>query len=193
MANALIQPKINTIADYEAVVANPANSDRRFELIHGEIVEKLPTEEHGAIAAMIIHLLMAFILPRNLGRVSVEPRHQIPADNHNARLPDLAFTSTERALPIVKKGGVPQMPDLAIEIKSPDDRVREMREKADYYLRNGARMVWLVYPKSHSMEVCTLNPEDAMQITPLAEDEALQGGDVLPEFSVTVGEFFDIS
>jgi len=193
MTDAVVQPKIYTIEDYESFVAEPANSDRRFELIHGEIVEKLPTEEHALIAAMISHLLMTFVLPHKLGRVAVEPRHQVPGDNHNARLPDVAFTSTERALPVVKEGGVPQMPDLAIEIKSPDDRVREMREKADYYLRNGARAVWLVYPDSQSMEVCTLNAEDAMQIAPLVADEILHGRDVLPGFSVTVGDFFKVS
>jgi Uma2 family endonuclease len=182
-----------TIAEYEVFVAERANSERRFELIHGEIVEKSRGEERGAIAAMISHLLLTFILPRKLGRVAVEPRHQVSGDNHNARLPDVAFTSTERALPVVKQGGVPQMPDLAIEIKSPDDRVREMREKADYYLRNGARMVWLVYPESQSMEVCTLNADYAMQIDPLAADEALHGGGVLPEFSVTVSDFFNVS
>ena len=111
-----------------------------------------------------------------VGRVAIAPLHQIPGDNHNARLPDIAFTSAERALPIVKQGGVPQMPDLAIEIKSPNDRVREVREKADYYLRNGARAVWLVYPDSQSMEVCTLNPEDAMQIAPSQPTQPYRAG-----------------
>jgi Uma2 family endonuclease len=142
---------------------------------------------------MIAHLLLTFILPRKLGRVGVEPRHQVLGDNHNARMPDVAFTSTERAGPVVTKGGIPQMPDLAVEIKSPDDRIREMREKADYYLRNGARLVWLVYPDSQSMEVCTLNSEGILQIDPLAADEILRGGDVLPGFSVTVGDFFKVS
>jgi len=132
-------------------------------------------------------------LPRNLGRVAVEPRHQVPGDQHNARLPDVAFTSTERAQPVVKQGGVPQMPDLAVEIKSPDDRIREMREKADYYLRNGARVVWLVYPDSQSIEICTLNIEGTLQITPLAAEETLDGGAILPEFSVTLGDFFKVS
>ena len=182
-----------TIREYEAFVAQSANSERRFELIHGEIVEKSRSEERGAVSAMIAHLLMTFVLPLKLGRIAIAPRHQIPGDQHNARLPDLAFTSTERAGPVVKQGGVPQMPNLAIEIKSPDDRLREMREKADYYLRNGARVVWLVYPDSQSIEVCTLNAQGALQIDPLAADETLHGGDVLPEFSVKVGDFFKVS
>jgi hypothetical protein len=43
------------------------------------------------------------------------------------------------------------------------------------------------------MEVCTLNSEGILQIDPLAADEILRGGDVLPGFSVTVGDFFKVS
>jgi Uma2 family endonuclease len=76
----------------------------------------------------------------------------------------------------VKEGGVPEMPDLAVEIKSPDDSVRQMRDKAAYYLANGAEMVWLVFPAQRLVEVYT--PDDEVQI--LVEGDVLTAGDLLP-------------
>ena len=48
-----IQPKLVTVVEFEQFLALLENGDRSFELIHGEIVEKVPTEEHGLIAANI--------------------------------------------------------------------------------------------------------------------------------------------
>jgi Uma2 family endonuclease len=78
------------------------------------------------------------------------------------------------------------MPDLAVEIKSPDDTVKELREKAAYYLANGARLVWLIYPAKHMVEVYT--PDGDVEI--LVEGDLLTGGDVLPGFSLPVAEVF---
>ena len=112
----VVEKKLYTVAEFEAFLAEPENRDRLFELINGEIVEKMPTEEHGMIAAEIARLLGNFVKPKKLGRVAVEARHRVEKDNHNDLLPDVSFTSQERMLPLVTQGAVPQMPDLAVEI-----------------------------------------------------------------------------
>ncbi|MEO8393156.1 MAG: Uma2 family endonuclease [Chloroflexota bacterium] len=48
-----IQKQLYTIEDFEQFITQPENRDRRFELINGEIVEKMPTESHGIIAGNI--------------------------------------------------------------------------------------------------------------------------------------------
>src|SRR5664279_2893202 len=103
-----------TIEDYERFIALPENSDRLFELIDGEIVEKMPTEQHGLIQVNLASHIWNYNRQHNLGRVTSEPRHQTPDNRYNSRLPDIAFTSKERALPLVTQGGVPQMPDLVV-------------------------------------------------------------------------------
>jgi Uma2 family endonuclease len=176
-----VQPKLYTVDEFEKFIAQPEHSERLFELINGEIVEKVPTEEHAAIAARFTIRVGSFVELRQLGRITVEPRHQMPHDDHNARLPDVAFTSTARALPLVKIGAVPQMPDLVIEILSPTDSLKKLREKAHYYLANGSRMVWLVLPEQCIIEVYTLDDEYI-----LTEADTLDGGDVLPGFTLPV-------
>lgn len=126
-----IQKRLQTIKDYENFIALPENRERRFELIHGEIIEYIPSEEHGYLTGIIATEINIWLKTNPVGRLSIETRHQLAGDEHNARIPNLSFTRNERLLPIVKKGAVPYMPDLAVEIQSPDDSVKEMREKAN--------------------------------------------------------------
>lgn len=183
----VIQNKLHTVETFEEFISRPENRDRLFELVNGEIVEKVPTEEHGIITALLVAALVPFARSRSLGRVAVEARHKIPDDAHNARLPDIGFTSAERVLPVVRQGAVPQMPDLAVEIKSPDDSRMEMRDKASYYLKNGSRLVWLVFPDKQEIEIHT-----ADSVQTIGADSALDGGDVLPGFALTVGDIFAV-
>lgn len=175
-----------TIGEFEIFLALPANKNRLCELIAGRPVEKMPTEEHGKIAVNIVFELERAVRKRKTGRVAVEVRHQMPEDKYNSYLPDIAYYEDDTR-PIVTQGALARMPDLAVKVKSPDDRYREMRAKAEYYLSNGTKMVWLVYPEKRLVEVLT--PKD-FQI--LQENDALTGGDLLPEFSVSVTAIFQV-
>lgn len=187
-----INKKLMTITEFEAFADAPENADRRLELINGKIVEKVPTEEHGVIALNFGTAIKIFVKANQLGgRVGVEIRHKIPLDAHNARMPDVAYTSAERVLPLVKKGSIPQMPDLAVEIQSPDDTVEELRAKAAYYLQQGSRLVWLAYPPNQTVESCTWDGEQ-MMIQTLGPDDELTGGEVLSGFAVRVAELFEL-
>jgi Uma2 family endonuclease len=39
-------------------------------------------------------------------------------------------------------------PEICIEVVSPANSVKEMREKTDAFLATGAEEVWIVYPQS---------------------------------------------
>lgn len=175
--------QLKTIEDFETFLQE--HPDRLYELINGEIVEKVPTEEHSLIAGNIFAELRSFVKKYDLGRVAFEVRRQIPDDEHNARLPDVEFTSKNRLLPIVREGAVPQMPDLAVEIKSPSDTYIGLREKAIYYLKNGSSLVWLVYPEKQQIEIHTDNAVHTLNM-----DDNLDGGDVLPNFELAVSDVF---
>ena len=88
-------------------------------------------------------------------------------------------------MPVVRKGAVPQMPDLAVEIKSPTDSTIELREKAIYYLKNGAQLVWLVYPEKQQVEVHT-----AESVQTLDSGAILHGDPLLPDFRLPVKDVF---
>lgn len=173
--------KLYTVAEYELFLRQ--YPDRRFELIHGEIVEKVPTHEHGIIAAKIAARLVPFVEDNDLGYVAVEARYSPTGDDSNDRLPDVSVTLGAE---IVTQGAVDRLPELAVEIKSPNDTYRHLRDKADYYLENGVQLVWLVYPEKRLVEVYALDGE----IEILTVGDTLSGGTVLPDFEVAVSKLF---
>ena len=68
--------------------------------------------------------------------------------------------------------------------------VRETRprkwRKLDEYFRAGVRLVWYVDPKKRSVRVYTAPDQSVL----LKEDQKLDGGDVLPGFSLSIREWF---
>jgi Uma2 family endonuclease len=77
------------------------------------------------------------------------------------------------------------MPDLAIEIKSPTDSLIKMRKKANYYLENGSKVVWLVDTQRQKVEVYTVDDTEI-----LGSDDVLAIDDLLPDFKLSVSDLW---
>lgn len=181
-----IQKKLYTVQEFEAFLAQAEHADPRFELIHGEIVEQMPTEQHGIIARNILVALHTYVKANKLGRVVSEVRY-LMGDAGNVRVPDVTFTLEEHVQPVVEKGPTTQLPDLAVEVKSPDDSILSLREKADFYLEQGIQLVWLVYPEKHLVEAYSA---DGIEI--YLDGDTLTGGPLLPDFSLRVRDIFEV-
>ncbi len=179
------QRKLATVQDFETFIARPENADRRFELVHGAIIEKMPTLEHAFIIQIIAGEIYIYLKAHPIGRGFVEARYRAPDDELNDRIPDYSFVS-DPTRPLVKQGSAPYMPDLAVEVKSPDDTYKIMREKAEYYIANGCRLVWLIYPEKRLIEVYRANVDSDF----LTEQDSLDGVDVLPGFMLPVRDIF---
>ncbi len=136
------------------------------------------------IAALLASVLVTFLRTHPIGWVMVEARYRLPDDNENDFIPDVSFVSKEQG-PLVEKGPAPYMPDFVVEIKSPDDKIPDMRKKAAYYLAHGSRLVWLVYTEKKRIIVLTADSE-----VTLNEDDQLNGGEVLPGFELLVRDIF---
>ncbi len=168
--------------DYERIAAQ--HPDRRFELIHGEVVEKMPTQLHAYIVHVISGLLFIYLRAQPIGYALVEARFRVPDDDTNHRIPDLAYISRDKG-PLRSQGAAPYMPDLAVEVQSPDQSDAFMVDKARYYLANGTRMVWLIYPDRRLAEVLTADTRHL-----LTEAGVIDGADLLPGFTLSVRELF---
>jgi Uma2 family endonuclease len=182
---ALPETKVYTVEEFEAFAAQPENRERLLELINGEIIEKVPTQEHGFIIFIIAGELYIYFKQHPIGLPGVEVRHRVPGDKHNAMIPDLSVI-VDTDVPLVKEGVVLRMPDFAVEIKSPDDTYGELRAKAAYYLANGTRLVWLVYPDKKLVEVYRVGADSDL----FGMDNVLDGDDVLPGFTLAVKDVF---
>jgi len=176
-----------TAEAFIAFILQPENEGRRFELIDGEIVEKMPTQLHALIATLFIFRLSLYFQNNLLGWVFTELRIKLPNDDLNDTIPDVS---------VVLKAGrefdpnepLTFMPDLAIEIKSPTDSLIKMRKKANYYLENGSKLVWLVDTQRQKVEVYTVDDTEILGI-----NDILDAGDLLPNFKLPVSDLWSQS
>ena len=104
------------------------------------------------------------------------------------RIPDVAFISWKRfPKKKRKRGEIPTVvPDLVVEVLSKGNTPREMARKLDEYFRAGVTSVWYVDPKRRKVRIYTARNHSIV----LGEDEQLEGGDVLPGFTLSIREWF---
>src|SRR5687767_9904170 len=105
-----------TAAQYDAFLARPENASRRFELIHGEILEKMPTQLHAYIIQMLSGFLFVFLRQHPLGYALIEARYRIPGGDLDL-IPDLSFVAKGHGS-LVQSGPAPYLPELVIEAQS---------------------------------------------------------------------------
>jgi Uma2 family endonuclease len=182
----VVQKKTYTYPEYAAFQALPENADRIFELIEGEIVAKMPSFEPSNIASRINRRVGTFAEDEHdLGYMTTADGGFILSDE-DTFVPDVAYISRQR-LPEKPRREVIGPPDLAVEVKSPTDSKRAMRRKAEKHLAYGTRLVWLVFPDEQEVEVYDARFEEVQNV---GLNGTLDGGDVLPGFTLTVKDIF---
>jgi hypothetical protein len=83
---ATVKEQIHTVEEFEAFIQRPENADRLFELIDGEIVEKVPTEEHGVLALLLGGEIYIYLKCRLTKRMHGFQISHLPAMNERFRL-----------------------------------------------------------------------------------------------------------
>lgn len=160
------------------------------ELIRGVLHETVSVgEEHGHIAGILITFLNIHIRPKRLGRTGgTDVGVKIQRDPDTVREPDVYYVSAERLpLDVRVQGYLEVVPELVVEIVSPSDSDADVREKIAMWLELGVSMALEVRPASRSIAV---HRPGAPAVT-LTGDDTLDGGDVLPGFSLPLSEIFD--
>ena len=163
--------------------------DRFVELIDGTLVEKPVGWMESRIAMVLAIALGNFINPRKLGYLA-GAEGMLRMKSGRIRLPDICFVSAADVPPGTPPNQpVPTLPPtLAVEIISETNTAAEMRQKAKEYFESGSRLVWMVYPKTRTVAVFEQLQEQPTRT--LTEADVLDGGSVLPGFSIAVTEIF---
>ncbi|GAC1566616.1 MAG: Uma2 family endonuclease [Vulcanimicrobiaceae bacterium] len=122
------------------------------ELVDGIEIRKVsPQLRHARLQAELVYLLRGWATGRP-GVVVAEARFwlAVDADAATSLLPDVAYVSTSRLATLSprEKQRPPFAPDLAIEIRSPGDRERNIARKIALYLERGALVVLDVDPST---------------------------------------------
>lgn len=178
--------RLFTVADLAAMPTSLPSGDVRYELDDGELVTMPPHGDvHGKRQAAVIRYLydaqdlglgevrgeVAVILRRNPDRV-------VGADA--AFL--LAASLPARRSP---EGYLESIPELVVEVRSPNDTGPEVVAKCDEYFAAGVRVVWVL--DSTARTVAARNADGSVQI--FRDTDTLTCG-LLPGFCLPVANLF---
>ena len=190
----VIRQQVYTVDDVWEIAHQPENEMNYFDLIEGELFEMSPPGGiHGRLASKISRYIGIFADEHNLGEVTVETGYHPPNNRNTLLSPDVAFLSKAKVPKPFPDKYIPIMPDLAIEIVSPSDALRQVRRKAMIYLQNGAQMVWIVLPSEQGVDVCRSVDGARLDIEFVEQDGVLFGENILPNFELKVSMLFPIS
>lgn len=137
--------------------------DGPSELVDGRLRLMSPTGfMHGVLAIRIGSALDRYAEehPDAGEAVGAETGFRIDDPSHPVQAPDAAFVSADRVPASTGQGRddpalrfVQGPPDLAAEVRSPDDSMAEMRAKARRWLAVGCHEVWVIDGQRQTVEV----------------------------------------
>ena len=160
------------------------------ELIRGVLQETVSVGKvHARIAIRIGGEFDRHVRRQGLGQVGGSDGGVfIERDPDTVREPDVYFVSAER-LPLDdhSDGYLEVVPELVVEIVSPNDSELVVREKVAMWLDFGVSMALEVRPATRSILV----HRPGVPAVTLTGDDVLDGGDVLLGFSLPLSEIFD--
>ncbi len=173
------------------------DQDGAFELIDGERIPLVPgVAEHTELIKLLYRLLLAYEQKMQSVSVYSEAPYVLvysPDWVTGARIPDVMayraqrMTDYKAQTPDWGKKPYILVPDLCIEVISPNDIYSEVDAKVERYLSDGVRLVWVFNPCSSSVRVHNANSIQSVRLT---QEHTLDGGDVLPDFTLPVHDIF---
>jgi Uma2 family endonuclease len=177
-------------AGLPATPAPPADGEALYEVINGQRVELPPMSFYASwITSRLQNNMGPFAEARRLGTVVTETLFILDPVRNVRRRPDVAFISAQKwplERPIPEEGDLELVPDLAVEVSSPNDLLDSVLEKIDEYFAYRVSQVWLVVPKKQIVLVF-----DALtRFRILTVCEELEGGTLLPGFRLPLASLF---
>lgn len=175
-------------AEHENVLA--AQDELLYEIVNGQRVELPPMSAYTTWLASCLHgRLWPYVWDKGLGVSVTEMLFVLDAEHDLRRRPDVAFVSTvrwplDRALP--RTGDWEVVPDLAIEVISPNDVFKDVLAKVREYFHYGVQVVWVIAPEEQQVYVY----DTPTHVRILTGQDALTGGEVVPGFRMPLGHLF---
>ncbi|MEZ4669098.1 MAG: Uma2 family endonuclease [Anaerolineae bacterium] len=170
-----------TIEQFREIVMLPENAERLFELINGEMIEKMPGRTSTSqfplkLASSVIVHCKTQTLPCYVS--GADGAYQVGGD---VVAPDFAYKPT----PMSEEYPDPVAPLWAVEVISPTDKAANIRSKRQIDL-DANILLWELYPHLRRVDVYAPGePPTSFQM-----GETLNVGDLLPGFTLAVEEIF---
>jgi len=160
----------------------------RYEVIDGELKERIMSFRSSKIAILIAAMLVSWSRAGHPGTVTGSDGGYtiFPWAPGDVRMPDVSYISRSRLPKTPKRGWVDVPPEFAVEVISPTDIVSNAEDKAQDYIRAGVGLVWVVIPSTRSVHVWRADGSRSV----VQAGATLSGEDVLPGFTIEVDTLF---
>jgi Uma2 family endonuclease len=186
-----VVPAPPVVAAPVTVAAVPERSplqESLYEVVHGQRVEKSMSTLASLIAGTLYLHLGSYLLKHPYGRAWPETLFILDVEADLRRRPDVAFVSKERwplDKPIPKEGDWHVVPDLAVEVVSPNDRFQDVIAKMEEYFSYQVKQVWLVLPVQKQVYVY----DAPTRVRILAIGDELEASSVVPGFRIALADW----
>lgn len=178
----------------EEYLAYDEDTDTRYELVDGELVEMPPESEENLLIAR--RLLLELIKHFPVEWVAWGTEIEVTGRRSRCRVPDLLVHTAESKAALAGKNRATLTrdmlpPALVIEVVSPGqvNRDRDYRYKRTEYAAREIQEYWIVDPEMKQVTVCEW-------INGMYEDRVCAGGDLfqsalVPDFALTPADLFE--
>lgn len=185
----LIDKQQQTKKEFYKFINLPQNAARIFELIEGEIFEKMPTFGYSSgLSARLTTFIGMYLLKNNIAHMT-DAQGAYEVDAKNTLAPDVGVILKSRQPELPSNSFIPIPPDFVVEVvsvsdlKDPENRIEKKLQK---YRDAGLPLIWYVFYERQTVEV--YRKGQPKQVYGL--DDTLDGGDVLPDFTLRVRDIF---
>jgi Uma2 family endonuclease len=181
--------KVYTYADYYSW-----KFEERIELIKGKIFKMSPAPNrlHQELAGDIYNKLKNFLNKKEckvyIAPFDVRLPNQSAADAkiYTVLQPDVCVVCDHSKL---DSRGCIGAPDIVVEVLSPGNNAKEMKNKYEMYEAAGVMEYWVVSPQNQTFLIHTLH-EGKFQLSPVKVPGDVVTSAVLPGFSIDLAELF---
>lgn len=184
-----IPEKLYTIEELWELISE-SDEYKLAELINGElIVAGGSGGQSTVIGGFMLRKIGNFVDEHKLGYVTGADGHFIFSEEPPvAVIPDVAFVSKDKMPKPVPREFLNIIPNIAVEVISPTDRAKDIRQKIETYLKYGTQLIWIVYPASQQVDIH--RQSDKTHTETLRIEDTLSGENVLSEFKLSVKDIF---
>jgi Uma2 family endonuclease len=179
-----------TLLPAENEAALPGQDEPLYEIVDGQRVDIPPMSVYTTWLASRLHgRLWPYVEEHGLGTCVVEMLFILDAGRNLRRRPDVAFVSAgrwplSREIPLTGDWDI--VPDLAVEVLSPNDLFQDVLTKLQEYFQYGVQLVWAVVPEAQQVYVY----DSPTHVRILTVRDTLTGGQVLPDFHLPLASLF---
>lgn len=175
--------------DFERFVRE--NPEMRIEQTkEGEIIIMPPTGGSTGKRNFEINGQFYDWYKRNKNGVAFDSSTIFVLPNGAKRSPDLSWIKTERwnALTKAQQDKFPPLcPDFVVELRSKTDSLKDLQNKMNEYIENGAELGWLIDPAHRNVYVYRQNKQAEILNAP----DKINGDPLLPGFVLSLKEFWE--